>query len=112
MVESEDKGTVRIYRFDPTRDNDPRYDTYTDIPYKESTVLDVLRYIQENVDSTLAFRWACTRAFCRSCAMIVNGKPALACILTAEREMTIEPHKKFPVIKDLIVDLEKRTNPR
>ena len=108
-MEPDSGGTVRIYRFNPRCDKAPRYDTYTDIPYKESTVLDVLRYIQENIDSTLAFRWACTRAFCRSCAIVVNGKPALACIVTAEREMTIEPHSKFPVIKDLIVDLEKRT---
>jgi len=38
--------------------------------------------------------------------MSVNGNPALACNKLAEKEMKIEPHPKFKVIKDLIVEFE------
>jgi len=36
--------------------------------------------------------------------VMVNGSPALSCQLMAEAGMTIEPHPKFEIIKDLVVD--------
>jgi len=94
---------VELFRLDPARDDAPRYQNVR-TPYEGFTVLDVLRYIYENIDSTLAFRWACTAGCCRSCAVLVNGKPVLACMKSAERKMKIEPHPKFVILKDLVVD--------
>lgn len=45
---------------------------------------------------------------CGSCAMVINGKPGLACSVLVnpnkEKVLKIEPLSKFPVVEDLIVD--------
>lgn len=105
MVEDE-LATVKLFRFDPEVDAESSYSEFK-APYKGHTVLDVLLYIYQNLDSTFAFRWACTKGFCRSCVVSVNGKPALACMASAQKEMRIEPHPKFKLIRDLLVDLDQ-----
>lgn len=96
---------VKIFRYDPEVDSGPRYDEYR-VPYLYRTVLDVLHDVYENHDSTIAFRWGCSKGRCRACVVSVNGQPALACMKLAEKEMKIEPHPKFKVIKDLMVEFE------
>lgn len=103
---AEPLATVKVFRFDPAVDKAPRYETYK-VPYKDSSVLQVLMHIYEDADPTLAFREGCRRALCGCCSLLVNGVPALSCIRLAEEKMTIEPHPKFEVKKDLIVDLNK-----
>ena len=44
-------------------------------------LVDVLRMINENQDSTLTWPSSCEHGMCGSCAMRVNGKPVLACEL-------------------------------
>lgn len=105
---NEEKATVRIFRYDPSRDEGPRYQEYKDIPYTGYSVLDVLRYIYEECDQTLAFRRLCTKGCCGGCAIRVNGKPVLACKELATKEMVIEPHNKFKIIRDLVVDFDKQ----
>ena len=96
---------VKVFRYDPEIDVESRYEEYH-VLYEYRTVLDVLRDIHENHDSTLAFRWGCGKGRCRACAVSVNGRPALACMRLAEKEMKIDPHPKFKVIKDLMVEFE------
>lgn len=101
---------VKIFRFDPDSDAQPRYDVYQ-VPYREGmTILDVLFYILENLDGSLAFRYACREAICGNCAMYVNGLQRLACKTQVKdlhsAELTIEPLPSLPVIKDLVVDME------
>lgn len=79
-----------------------------------SAVLDALNYTDDlfDVDGKPAtrIRWECScmQAVCGGCAMIINGKPALACATYADKvkgkELVLEPLSKFPVIADLIVD--------
>lgn len=102
---ADELATVRIFRFDPEVDATPRYDEFK-VPYQGYTVLDVIRYIYENLDSTFAFRWACNGGFCRACVVSVNGEPALACNRPAEASMKLDPHPRFRLMKDLLVDLE------
>lgn len=50
---------------------------------------------------------SCLQKKCGACAMVINGRPRLACdaVLQALGEtITIEPLRKFPVICDLVVD--------
>ncbi len=55
-------------------------------------------------------RWecGCMQKMCGSCAMVINGHPALACgvfINTDDTEiLRLEPLTKFSVVEDLIVD--------
>ena len=55
------------------------FTTY-EVPRRESqTVLDVVTYIQRNLDPSLAYRFACRVGMCGSCAMTVNGRARWTC---------------------------------
>jgi len=102
-----DKAVVKIFRFDPSLDKEPRYETY-EIPseaWNRRKVIDVIRYIYENFAPGLSFREPCRQQVCGACTVRVNNKPVLACDAIAEKEMTIEPSDKKKVLKDLIVDV-------
>jgi fumarate reductase (CoM/CoB) subunit B len=96
--------TLRVYRFDPATDDAPRYEVYTVDANEGARVLHVLHAIHDDLDPTLSYRYCCGSGQCGSCAVRVNGEPALACMKEAEDGMTIEP-LNLPVIKDLTVDL-------
>lgn len=101
---------MKVFMFDPETDKEPRFETYT-VPL-EGTVLDALRYIYENRDASLCFRLGCAGAGyqrCGACSVLVNGRPALSCKKLAENGMTIEPHPKFKIIRDLVVDFERES---
>ena len=71
--------TIKLFRFNPDTDREPRYDTFCkQFPYG-TTVLEALLNIQETEDDSLAFRYSCRSAVCGSCGMLVNGAPVLAC---------------------------------
>jgi succinate dehydrogenase/fumarate reductase iron-sulfur protein len=104
-----DEATVKVFRFDPSVDKEPRYETYQ-VPveaWKNRKVIDVIRYIYDEFAPDLSFREPCRQGVCGACNMIVNKKLGLTCNVIAEQEMTIEPHSKYPVLKDLIVDQPK-----
>ena len=106
---SQELSNVRVFRFDPCLEKTPRYEVYQ-VPYLGLSVLGVLQYIREHYDGSLAFRYGCEgrqTCKCGGCMALVNGKPCLCCERSAEREMTIEPHPKFSVIKDLVIDFDK-----
>jgi len=101
-------GIVTILRYDPEADPESRNMTFEDIPYKNFTVLNVLNFIYDERDPSLAFRGRlCTRGFCGGCGLMVNGRPCMPCTTLAEREMIIEPHPSFKVVKDLVCDWEQ-----
>jgi succinate dehydrogenase / fumarate reductase iron-sulfur subunit len=98
---------AKIQRFDPSTDEAPRLQEYR-IPIEEQIdVQDLLREIYEKEDPTLAFRnYDCYRGVCSGCLISVNGKNCRACStwINPGDELTIDPAKGFPVIKDLVVD--------
>lgn len=99
---------IRVFRFDPEKDTKPRYETYK-VPL-EGTVLDALRYIYEEHDASLSFRFGCsgpTFERCGACAVKVNGEPALSCKKLLKEQMTVDPHHKFAILKDLAVDFDR-----
>ena len=99
-------------------------------PKPHMSVLEALFQIQDETDSTLAFRYSCRGAVCGSCAMLINKKQRLACRtqvseIVGEKvlmistfgplakpefkignEILIEPLPNLPLIKDLIVDMK------
>jgi succinate dehydrogenase / fumarate reductase iron-sulfur subunit len=101
--------TYRIYRFDPESDENPRIDSFAlDMGTCGPMVLDALIKIKNEIDPTLTFRRSCREGICGSCAMNIDGRNTLACILACEdlgREVRIYPLPHLPVIKDLVPDL-------
>ena len=101
-----DKATVKIWRFDPSVDREPRYETYEVPPegWDGVKVIDTLRYIYENFDPELSFREPCRQQLCGACAVMVNKKRILACDVFMEKEALIEPLPNRRVIKDLVTE--------
>ena len=52
----------------------------------------------------LAYRWFCGSKMCGTCAVRMNGREVLACWEAVEPDMTIEPLRNLPVVRDLVVD--------
>lgn len=83
------------------------------IPSLESqTVLDVVVWIQQKLDSSLAYRYACRVGMCGSCAMMVNGEPRWTCRthvnkVARDGKVELAPLKNLPVIKDLATDMDE-----
>jgi fumarate reductase iron-sulfur subunit len=85
-----------------------------EVPRRESqTVLDVVTHVQRALDPTLAYRFACRVGMCGSCAMTVNGVARWTCrthvdkVVSGGSEMTIEPLRNLPVIRDLVADMRE-----
>lgn len=82
------------------------------VPRREhQTVLDVVTYIQRELDPTLAYRFACRVGMCGSCGMTVNGKPRWTCRTHVDTAaggsdvLELEPLRSLPVIRDLATDM-------
>ena len=88
-------------------------------PEKENlTVASLLRAINASPDirdvegkeiPRISWECSCLQKKCGACAMLINGKPRLACDTFLRDNMkagklVLAPLSKFPVIKDLIVD--------
>ena len=89
-----------------------RYESYR-VPRRASqTVLDVVTYVQRELDPSLAYRFACRVGMCGSCAMTVNGSPRWTCRthvakVAGNGHLTIGPLANLPVIKDLAADMTR-----
>jgi len=98
--------TILVSRYDPDNEaalHETQYELSND---GDLSVLDALRRIRQTYDGTLAFRESCGTGKCGSCAVEVDGKPALACQhLLSPGSHRISPLRSFPVIRDLTVDV-------
>jgi fumarate reductase iron-sulfur subunit len=97
-----------IFRYNP---HDPNSGPHTETFYVEETdslsLFIALTQIREEQDPSLQFDFCCRAGICGSCAMMVNGRPGLACrTLTKDlpNEITLLPLPVFRLIGDLSVD--------
>lgn len=94
---------LRVRRFAGEK-TDANYEEYV-VPYSPSMrVLDALNFVAEHQATDLAFRWFCGSKMCGTCSVRMNGREVLACWESVEPDMTIEPLRNLPVIRDLVVD--------
>lgn len=98
-----------IQRFNRETDLEPRWQCYDVRTHAGMTVLEGLRQIREEQDATLSWRHSCRMGVCGSCAMVINGKPGLACNTQVEdvsiSRVRLQPLSNFAVLKDLVPDL-------
>jgi len=99
----------RIYRFDPERDQRPRWQDFeVRLHAHDKMLLDALMRIKADVDDSLSFRRSCREGVCGSDAMNINGRNGLACITNLRdlvQPIVLRPLPGLPVVRDLIVDM-------
>ena len=106
--------TVLIERYDPDKNEKwtASYEVETDGVCM--TVMDILDTISENQDPSLAYykHSVCNHGICGRCALMVNGRPGLACIERIEGGDTLRlaPLQGKTVVRDLVVDMNVRKN--
>jgi len=104
MAEETKKVKVKILRSKPWTKEEPKHQVF-EVPLEGKTsVLNVLTYISENLDPTLAFYNSCRIGKCMGCQVVVNGKAKMACTTPVNDDITVEPLRNHKVIKDLVVD--------
>ena len=96
---------VEVFRFDPSTGEEPRMQAY-EVPWAEGlSAMDVLDYIYQNLDSTLAYydHAGCSLGICGKCTARINGRPGLLCQTPVKgEELVLEPLNKDKVLKDLV----------
>jgi succinate dehydrogenase / fumarate reductase iron-sulfur subunit len=125
-----DKQKFLVYR--KSLGEAPHYERYN-VPLKPGmSILEALFYIQDYLDPSFAFRYACRGAICGSCGITIDKFPQLACRtqVTAvksikkppklpeltfgevpadwneDTEILIEPLPNMDVVKDLVVEMD------
>jgi succinate dehydrogenase/fumarate reductase-like Fe-S protein len=96
---------VRVFRFDPSVDQEPHFQAYQ-VPFEKGmSAMTALDYIYQNLDGTIAYydHAACDLGICARCTGIINGKPGLFCQTVLQGDVTLEPISKTKIIKDLVV---------
>ena len=95
---------AKVFRFDPDQDRESYFQDYK-VPWEENmTAMDVLDYIYQNLDGTLAYydHAACKLGICARCLGRVNGRLGLLCQADVFDAMTIEPPAGKTIVRDLV----------
>jgi fumarate reductase iron-sulfur subunit len=74
------------------------------------TLFIALNEIREKQDASLHFDFVCRAGICGSCAMVINGRPGLACrtlTMNLAPEISLAPLPVFELIADLSVNTGK-----
>jgi len=103
------QSTLKILRYDPEVDLKPHWEDYHVDVEPTDRLLDALQQVKWQQDGTLSFRFSCAHGICGSDAMTINGANRLACHVLMKdlgARIKVEPLRGFPVVKDLVVDME------
>jgi succinate dehydrogenase / fumarate reductase iron-sulfur subunit len=101
----------KVFRFDPAKGETPWYETYEIVTSPSMRILDCINQIREAFDPSISFRYSCGHGICGSCGMTINGLASLGCQKLVKHydkfpEIKLEPLGFYPVVKDLVVDME------
>ena len=106
-----EKIRLTILRYNPADPASvPHTQTYELEQSDGMTLFMALNEVRETLDPSLQFDFVCRAGICGSCAMVVNGRPTLACrTLTKDvgPDITLAPLPFFELIGDLSVDTGK-----
>lgn len=99
-----------ITRYNPETDDKPYLQDYSlAIPVDRGLMLLTALLLLKDMDPTLTFRHSCGEGVCGSDGLNINGVNGLACktpLSQLKQPITIRPLPGFPIIRDLVVDME------
>lgn len=103
--------TFSVYRYNPEVDKKPYVQDFKLDVCKISgkMLLNAIEALKEQ-DPTIGYRRSCGEGVCGSDGMNINGTNGLACITQLKDlpdKVVLRPLPGFPVIRDLIVDMEQ-----
>jgi fumarate reductase iron-sulfur subunit len=108
----QEKFTFKIIRYNPQKENFTEEEYYLPAQ-KDLTLLEALHLINRKHHISLSYRFSCEMGICGSCGAMVNGKPVLMCSIFChelKQPIEIRPLKNFPIIKDLVVNIDSAMN--
>jgi fumarate reductase iron-sulfur subunit len=102
---------IHVLRYNPQRPETPPHQQVYEIEEAAGMTLFIaLTEIRDKQDPSLQFDFVCRAGICGSCAMLVDGRPRLACrTLTKDHgeDITLAPLPVFELIGDLSVNTGK-----
>ncbi|WP_419785240.1 fumarate reductase iron-sulfur subunit [Pseudodesulfovibrio sp.] len=100
--------TFEIFRYNPERKGElPHMQQYTLEEKPNMTLFIALNRLREEQDPSLVFDFCCRAGICGACAMVINGRPNLACQTKTKDlpdKIILHPLPIFKLIGDLSVD--------
>ena len=102
--------SVKVYRSESGSGSTSSYDSFQ-VPLESGmSAMDVLDYIYQNQDSTLAYydHAGCGLGICVRCTGKVNGKAGLLCQTIVNDDIVINPSSELRVLKDLVCERGKK----
>ena len=97
-----------IFRYNPQDEKSfPRMQTFYLEETDKMTLFIALNRLREEQDAGLIFDFCCRAGICGACAMVINGKPGLACQTQTKdlpAKITLHPLPIFKLVGDLSVD--------
>jgi succinate dehydrogenase / fumarate reductase iron-sulfur subunit len=105
----EEASTIRV---NVKRSQDGRMDEYV-VPVEPGmSIFNVLDWIRNEIDPTLAFPISCRIGKCDICLLKVDGKTRWSCTEPPYDGVVLEPLDRYEVLKDVVIDWEKKRAPR
>jgi fumarate reductase iron-sulfur subunit len=103
-----DRIRLHVMRYNPADPASvPHLQTYELEQSEGMTLFIALSEIRDKLDPSLQFDFVCRAGICGSCAMVINGRPGLACRTLTKNvgpEIMLAPLPVFKLIGDLSVD--------
>lgn len=97
-----------IFRYNPLDPGSvPHMQAFSLDETESMTLFIALNRLREEQDHSLQFDFCCRAAICGACAMVINGRPGLACHSKTKdlpEEITLMPLPIFKLVGDLSVD--------
>ncbi len=97
-----------IFRYNPQDKNSvPHMQTFKLNETENMTLFIALNRLREEQDPSLIFDFCCRAGICGACAMVINGRPGLACQTKTKdmpNEFTLLPLPVYKLVGDLSVD--------
>ncbi len=108
MKSGKNRAHLKVLRYNPLVDETPYYQDFS-VPLTEekTNLLQALEFIYHEEDHSLTFRrYSCGLQFCNSCLMLINGRPAHACLTILEpgTHLEVAPLPGRRVLRDLITE--------
>lgn len=101
--------SIQAFRFDPDIQGENRFQSYEVATEEPLSVMALLMKIHEMDDSFACRTSTCFKGQCGSCLIRVNGQDVLGCVtlIRPGESIVLEPHSKYRVIRDVVVDFSQ-----